>query len=113
MPFMVPAKAALLDKSIATVQSSITTMKPLILFAAVIAALLTVLSSRIVIPALILCFKAIEQSFAPEEPEVVPVLAAVPAPVTVSEVKPARKPRAARRRKPSAATLAKAQEALA
>ena len=88
-------------------------MKPIIYVAAIAAALLTVLSTRFVIPALILCFKAIEQSFAPDEPELVPVLAAVPEPAVVAEVKPARKPRAARRRKPSASTLAKAQEALA
>ena len=90
-------------------------MKPIIYAAAIPAALLTVLSTRFVIPALILCFKAIELSFAPQqpEPELVPVLAAVPDPVVVAEVKPVRKPRAARRRKPSASTLAKAQEALA
>ena len=73
-------------------------MKPIIYVAAVAAALLTVLSTRFVIPALILCFKAIEQSFAPEEPEIVPVLAAVPEPVVVTEPAPPAKPRTTRKR---------------
>ena len=84
-------------------------MKPIIYAAAIAAALLTVLSTRLVIPALILCFKAIEQSFAPQEPEMVTVLAAVPDPVTRPEAKPAAKPRTTRNRathKASAAVTA-------
>ena len=83
-------------------------MKSLITIAALVAAVITVLGSRIVVPALILCFRAIEESFAPAvDAEVIP--AALPVAVT-EEVKP--KARKARRRKPSAATL-KAIEAIA
>jgi len=85
-------------------------MKPFIYGAAVIAALITVLGSRLLIPALIICFKAIEQSFAPNtdvlastEPELLPM------PVTVVDAEPKAKPRKARRRKPSAKTLASIQ----
>ena len=73
-------------------------MKTIIYAAAIAAALLTVLSTRFVIPALILCFKAIEQSFAPQEPELVPVLAAVPEPAVVAEPAPPAKPRTTRKR---------------
>jgi len=66
-------------------------------------AVLTVLGSRLLIPALIIIFRSIEASFAPatdvaEEPAPLPaVVADVPAPV---------KPRRARRRKPTAKSLA-------
>ena len=87
--------------------------KSIVYAVALACAVLSVLSTRFVVPALILCFKAIEQSFAPEEPTLVPALVAVPEPVVLTEEKPVSKPRPARRRKPSAKTLAKAQEALA
>lgn len=90
--------------------------------AALIAALITVVGSRFVVPAAILIFKAIEESFAPVEPE----LAVAALPVAVSEPieqRPtestnqtnsdkAAAPRKARRRKPSAKALA-AIEAIA
>ena len=81
-------------------------MRYIIYSAAVVAALLTVLSTRIVIPALILCFKAIEQSYAPEAE-------ALPTPVAVTDEPAPVKPRPARRRRPSAKTLARAEAALA
>lgn len=88
--------------------------KSFVYAAAFACAVLSVLSTRFVVPALILCFKAIEESFAPEEPALVTALAAVPEPAAVmTEAMPVSKPRPARRRKPSAKTLAKAQEALA
>ncbi len=85
-------------------------MKPFIYGTAVIAALITVLGSRLLIPALVICFKAIEQSFAPDTD----VLSAVepvspPMPVSVVDAEPKPKPRKARRRKPSAKTLASIQ----
>ncbi len=91
-------------------------MKFLIYTAAFIAALATVLSTRLLIPAALLVFKAVEQSFAPaeDEPIVLTTSAAVAPVVAVAEppvVKPA--PRKARRRKPSAKTLARAEAALA
>ena len=87
-------------------------MKYLITAAAVVAALLTVLSTRLLIPALILVYRYIEQSFAPaDEPVVVKALPIATAPVLVTDAKPA--PRKARRRKPSTKTLARAAEALA
>ena len=89
-------------------------MKPIIYFAAFAAALLTVLGTRVLIPALELAYYSALKSWEPEEPELVPVLAAVPEPtLVVTEEKPVSKPRPARRRKPSAKTLAKAQAALA
>ena len=80
-------------------------MKVLIYFAAATCAVVTVLSTRLLIPALIVLFKSIEQSFAPDDIDTsTPVLAAaMPAVVEQEETK--RKPRKARRRKPSAATL--------
>ena len=89
--------------------------KSLIYAAALAAALLTVLSTRFVIPALILCFKAIEQSFAPEEPTLVPALAAVPEPVTIDEPKPEpkAKPRTTRKRASTRKTTVKLQEVTA
>ena len=87
-------------------------MKFLITAAAVIAALITVLSTRLLIPALILVYRYIEAGFAPQEPVIAGVLPVSVAPLAVvSEDTPA--PRKARRRKPSAKTLARAAEALA
>ena len=65
-------------------------------------ALLVVLSTRLVVPALELVYgqQYILKSFEPVEPEPQPALAAVPTPVVVSE-EAAPKPRQARRRKPS------------
>ena len=87
-------------------------MKFLITAAAVVAALITVLSTRLLIPALILVYRYIEAGFAPQEPVIAGVLPMSSAPLAVvSEDKPA--PRKARRRKPSAKTLARAEAALA
>ena len=88
-------------------------MKYLITAAAVAAALLTVLSTRLLIPGMILVYRFIEAGFAPEEPQPQPLLAAANASVVVTEAPVAKKPRPARRRKPSAKTLARAAEALA
>lgn len=83
-------------------------MKYLITAAAVIAALLTVISTRLLIPAMILIFRAIEQSFAPaEDAAAVKALPMSAAPVIVTETKAA--PRRARRRKPSKALLEKVE----
>ena len=82
-------------------------MKHLITAAAVVAALLTVLSTRLLIPALILVYRYIEQSFAPQEPAIAGALPMATAPVVVTETKPA--PRRARRRKPSKALLEKVE----
>ena len=74
-------------------------MKPLLITtAATTIALIVVLSQRLIIPALIVVFKSIEAGFAPDE---VPALQ----PVVVTEA-PKAKSRRARRRKPSAQTLA-------
>lgn len=76
-------------------------MKPIISVAAVVAAVLTVLSTRFVVPALILIFRSIERSSTPSSDAAgsTPVLEAVPdAPA---------KPRATRKRssaKPKATT---------
>ena len=86
-------------------------MKLIIYTAAIAAAFITVLSTRLLIPALIICFKAIEESFAPDDVDSTSVLTA-PLPVVVADAEPKRKPRKARRRRPSAQTLA-AIEALA
>ena len=93
-------------------------MKFLITAAAVVAALITVLSTRLLIPALILVYRYIEAGFAPEEPVIAGVLpmsaaplAVVSEPIEQRQDKPA--PRKARRRKPSAKTLARAEAALA
>ena len=83
-------------------------MKYLIYAAAVVAALLTVLSTRLLIPAMILIFRAIEQSFAPaDDTAAVKALPMATASVVVAEAKPA--PRRARRRKPSKALLEKVE----
>lgn len=72
-------------------------MKLLITTAAVIAALLTVLSTRLLVPALILLFKSIEAGFAPDE--TAPAVEAEPLPVLVEEApKPTPKKRVTRRR---------------
>ena len=72
-------------------------MKFLITVAAVVAALLTVLSTRLLVPALILLFRSIEAGFAPDAPS--PVVAAEPVPVLIDETpKPAPKKRATRKR---------------
>ena len=77
-------------------------MKPLIILAAVIAALLTVLSTRLLIPALEIIYNSILKTFEPDEPPLVPALAAVSsAPVVVTPV--AKKPAASK----TAATKAK------
>ena len=90
----------------------------LITAAATTAALIVVLSTRLVIPALILVYRYIEQGFAPEEPVIAGVLpmsaaplAVVSEPIEQRQDKPA--PRKARRRKPSTKTLARAEAALA
>lgn len=77
--------------------------------AAVIAVLLVTLSTRLIFPALEIVYYYILKTFEPEEPQ----LTAVPLPVAVTESAPTKKPRPARRRRPSAKTLAKAAEALA
>lgn len=99
----------------------------LITAAAVTCALLTVLSTRLIVPALIICFRWIEAGFAPAEPVIagaLPMSVAPVAPVSEPiEQRPAQSanrtnsdtpaPRKARRRKPSAKTLARAEAALA
>ena len=115
-------------------------MKPILYTAATLAALLVVLSTRLVVPALIILFRSIEAGFAPDEPAEDAVVidgphwyhalkdgvtaeeliasveeeASEPLPVAVAEepVPAPRKVRKARRRKPSAKTLA-AIEAIA
>ena len=84
----------------------------LITSAAIVCALLTVLSTRLIVPALVLVYRYIEAGFAPDEPVIAGVLPVSVAPLAiVTEDKPA--PRKARRRKPSAKTLARAEAALA
>ena len=89
-------------------------MKPVVYLLAATCAVLTVFGSRLVIPAFIVLFRYIEAGFAPDElatataatasPSV--ELSVVPTPV-VEE--PKKKPRAARRRKPSKQLLAKVE----
>ena len=100
----------------------------LITGAAITAALVVVLFDRVIVPSLVFAFRVIEASFAPEEPvtpmalpvSVEPIIdVSVPSAVVsvpterrlMNEDKPA--PRKARRRKPSAKTLARAEAALA
>ena len=79
-------------------------MKHLITAAAVVAALLTVLSTRLLIPAFILVYRYIEQSFAPEEP-VTMALPMSTAPVAVvSEPIEQRQAQSANQRFPSLVT---------
>ena len=84
--------------------------KTIVYAAALLAALITVVGSRFVVPVAILIFKAIEESFAPVEPELavaaLPVAVVADAPVE-EPAKPA--PRRARRRKPSKALLEKVE----
>ena len=73
-----------------------------------------VIFDRLVLPALIIAFRAIEQSFAPQEPA--PQLALAPAaeaPTKLEAVAKPAAPRKARRRKPSKQMLQKAEAALA
>ena len=80
-------------------------MKHLITAAAVVAALLTVLSTRLLIPAFILVYRYIEQSFAPEEPVTVKALPMSTAPVAVvSEPIEQRQAQSANQRFPSLVT---------
>lgn len=88
-------------------------MKSLITIAALAAAFLTVLGTRFVVPALQLIYYSLLQSWAPVEPAAVAAVAALPDPVVVTADEPTSKPRPARRRKPSATTLAKAAAAIA
>ena len=83
----------------------------LITSAALIAALLVVLSTRLIFPAIEIIYYSILKSFEPQEPVIAGVLPMADAPVVITE-KPAA-PRKARRRKPSAKALARAAEALA
>lgn len=82
--------------------------------AATVCAVAAAISARFIVPAAILVFRAIEESFAPTEPQL--AVAAVPAvvvtaaePSTVKQAEPKPQPRKARRRKPSAKTLAAIQ----
>ena len=84
-------------------------MKPFVITAAAtLCAVAAVLSTRLIVPAVILLFKAIEESFAPTEPALVVAPVAV---VNEVQAQAAPKPavRKARRRKPSAQTLAAIQ----
>ena len=83
-------------------------MKTLIYTAAFVAALLTVLGTRFVVPALQLIYYSLLQSWEPVEPAAVAAVAPVSEPVVVTADEPAVKPRPARRRKPSAKATAKA-----
>jgi hypothetical protein len=87
-------------------------MKPLLITgAATVAALVVVLSTRVVIPAFILVFRFIEASFAPEEPAiakalpvsvepVIDVSAAVKADTVVSKPKRATRKRSVKKTTP-------------
>lgn len=91
-----------------------------LLFALAIA---NVILDRLIIPAMVLVFRYIEAGFAPDD--VTPQLALAPASATPIDVAPvkavapittaafAKKPRAARRRKPTKQMLFKAVEAMA
>ena len=91
-------------------------MKPVVYLLAATCAVLTVLVSRLVIPAFIVLFRYIEAGFAPDKlPTATATTAATTAPVQLAVV-PAevaeeapKKPRAARRRKPSKQLLAKVE----
>jgi hypothetical protein len=89
-------------------------MKLIIYSAAVAAALATVLATRLLIPAAVLVFKAIEAAYEPADvDDSTTVLTALPVAVTEAPAPVApKKPRSARRRKPSKQTLA-AIEAIA
>ena len=87
-------------------------MKPVVYLLAATCAELA-LGSRLVIPAFIVLFRYIEAGFAPDE--LATATAAAVAPVELSVVptpfaeEPKKKPRAARRRKPSKQLLAKVE----
>ena len=89
-------------------------MKPVVYLLAVICAVLTVFGSCLVIPACIVLFRYIEAGFAPDELATATAATASPS-VELSDVptpvveKPRKKPRAARRRKPSKQLLAKVE----
>ena len=88
-------------------------IKPIVYLLAATCAELTALGSRLVIPAFIVLFRYIEAGFAPDE--LATATAAAVAPVELSVVptpfaeEPKKKPRAARRRKPSKQLLAKVE----
>lgn len=67
------------------------TMKQLTLIAAIVAALLTVLSTRLIVPALITLYYVILKSFEPDEPQPQLALAAAGAVQTIDAPKPAAK----------------------
>ena len=66
-------------------------MKHLILFAAIVAALLTVLSTRLIVPALITLYYAVLKGFEPDEPQPVLALAAANSVTITDAPKPAAK----------------------
>ena len=75
-------------------------MKPIALTTVcVVLAVLSVVFDRLVLPALLMIFKHIEESFAPVEPELAPVLvaASTSVPVAIAEAKPRSKPRTRKR----------------
>lgn len=87
--------------------------KTIVYAAALVAAVATALSTRFIVPALILIYRSIEQSFAPVDEPQLAVATALPVAVTASVEEPVKSaPRRARRRKPSKVLLAKV-EALA
>ena len=73
------------------------------------AALLTVLSTRLLIPGMILVYRFIQAGFAPEEPQPQPLLAAANASVVLREPPVAKKPRFIRPRMPDKALLTKVE----
>ena len=89
-------------------------MKPVVYLLAAICAVLTDFGSRLVIPACIVFFRYIEAGFAPDELATATAATASPS-VELSDVptpvveEPKKKPRAARRRKPSKQLLAKVE----
>ena len=87
-------------------------MRYLVYTAAVAAALLTVLSTRLVIPALILIYRSIEQSFAPAEEALAETAVVEVAPVK-AVAKAAAKPRTTRKRRTTAKSSASTQVATA
>ena len=89
-------------------------MKPVVYLLAAICAVLTVFGSCLVIPVCIVLFRYIEAGFAPDELATATAATASPS-VELSDVptpvveEPKKKPRAARRRKPSKQLLAKVE----
>ena len=90
-------------------------MKPFVITAAAtVCAVAAAISARFIVPAAILVFRTIEENFAPTEPAL--AVAAVPTVVvtdaetsTAEQAAPKPQARKARRRKPSAKTLAAIQ----